>query len=364
MPNRTAERIRDSLNIIWTIASKDIADALKNRLITSLIILLSLMLLLPKALPLILEQPVTVLPVYDAGDSRLVAGWQNDPALAVQRVSSEQELSLALCTALFPEIGLRIPPGFDQVIKSGGQAELQGTVCWSKRHQVSELRPKLEAQLSQLLGQSVTIHVDGNLAYPPATGVLSLGMATVNAIIMILAMGMYLVPNLLFEEKQTKTIQALLVSPASIGQVVAGKALAGAFYILVTSVMVFAVSWAEVTHWGTAILFVIGGAIFSVAAGLVLGSFFDKQQDMVGPMIALLLLLIGPIMAKLLGAELPALADSILRWVPSVALAEICRAAFLETAPWAQVLADLGIVLVASLPLYALVIWKVRRSDR
>ena len=61
---------------------------------------------------------------------------------------------------------------------------------------------------------------------------------------MILMMGIFLVPSLLFEEKETKTMQALLVSPASIGQVVVGKALAGAFYILVTAVMMFAISWA------------------------------------------------------------------------------------------------------------------------
>jgi len=56
--------------------------------------------------------------------------------------------------------------------------------------------------------------------------------------------------------------------------------------------------------------------------------------------------------------------ESILPWVPSVALAEICRASFSEAVSAAQVLTNLGIVLAVSLPLYALVIWKVRRSDR
>ena len=81
-------------------------------------------------------------------------------------------------------------------------------------------------------------------------------------------------------------------------------------------------------------------------------------------MTALLLLLVGAILVKMLGMDLPALVESILPWVPSVALAEICRAAFSETVHATQVLDNLGIVLAVSLPLYALVIWKVRRSDR
>jgi hypothetical protein len=98
--------------------------------------------------------------------------------------------------------------------------------------------------------------------------------------------------------------------------------------------------------------------------GLVLGSFYEKQQDMVGWMTAILLLLVGAIVVKVLGVELPALVDNILPWVPSVALAEICRAAFSETVPVTQTMNYLWIVLSVSLLLYALVFWKVRRSDR
>ncbi len=364
MAHKTTNTIGDNLNIIWTIASKDIVDALKNRVVVSMIIMLSIMLLVPKMLPYIFEQPQTVLPVYDMGDSRLVAELKTAPDISLQKLRSEQELQTALCSAIYPLIGLRIPVDFDQVVAAGRQVEIQGYVCWSKRHQVSEARPKLEDMLSQSLGQPVTIQIEGKIVYPPSDGVLLLSLATVNSVLMILVMGIFLVPSLLFEEKETKTIQALLVSPASIGQVVVGKALAGLFYILVTAVMIFAISWADVTHWGMVLLFVIGGGIFSVAVGLVLGSFYEKQQDMVGGMTALPLLLVSAIFVKMLGMELPAMVESILPWVPSVALAEICRAAFSETVSTTRVWANLSIVLAVSLPLYALVIWKVQRSDR
>jgi ABC-2 type transport system permease protein len=353
----------DSLNIILTIASKDIVDALKNRTVVSMIIMLSVILLMPKMLPWIFEQPELVLPVYDAGSASLQADLQQVPGISVQSMRSEDEMAAVLCSGVYPQIGLRIPADFDALLTADGQVALPGYVCWSKRHQVLALRTQLEEMLSMSLGYPVNIELEGNYAYPPESG-LGLNMATINSVLMILMMGIILVPSLLLDEKETRTMQALLVSPARIGQVVLGKALTGAFYILVTAVLLFGISWVEVIHWDLVMLFVIGGGVFSVAVGLLLGSFFEKQQDIVGWMSALLLLLISAIFVRMFGLEVPLLVEKILSWVPSVALSEICRAAFSKTVDSPQVLANLGIVLVVSLPLYAVVVWKVHRSDR
>jgi len=177
-------------------------------------------------------------------------------------------------------------------------------------------------------------------------------------------MGIQLVPTLLFEEKQTKTMEALLVSPASIGQVVVGKALAGLFYVLVSAGVVFAINWAGVVHWEVVLLFVLGIGVFSVGVGLVLGSFFGRQQDVVGLTMLLIVVFIGALFVNMLGLDIPMVVQAMLPWVPSVALAEILRFVFLENVPWGEALANLGSVLGISLLLYALVVWKVRRWDR
>ena len=91
MSNKTTRTIADSLNIIWTIASKDIVDALKNRVVISMIIMLSIFLLVPKMLPYIFEQPQMVLPVYVMGDMPLIADQKNAPNISVQVLRAEQE---------------------------------------------------------------------------------------------------------------------------------------------------------------------------------------------------------------------------------------------------------------------------------
>lgn len=50
--------------------------------------------------------------------------------------------------------------------------------------------------------------------------------------------------------------------------------------------------------------------------------------------------------------------------VPSVALAEVFRFAFMESVTWTQIWTNLISVLGISALLYAVVIWKVRRADR
>ena len=364
MSSKPAQTMAESLNIIAAIAAKDIVDALKNKVIVSMIAMLSIILLIPKLLPYIFEQSQTVVPVYAIDNSSWMADLKNIASLSIQEVHSEQDLKLALCNAIYPEIGLVVPADIDQVIGTGEPVGLSGFVCWGKRHQVAELQPKLEGVLSQSLGVPVKINLEGNIFYPPSDGVLYLSLATINAVLLILMTGIFLVPSLIIEEKETKTMQALLVSPASISQVVVGKALAGSFYILVSGLLIFAITWIEVIHWDMVLLFVITSGIFSVAVGLVLGSVFDKQQDMAGWMTALLLILIGSALIKALGIELPAMMESILPWVPSVALAEIYRAAISEYFSSSQVWTYFGMILTVSLLLYVVVIVILRRSDR
>jgi hypothetical protein len=146
--------------------------------------------------------------------------------------------------------------------------------------------------------------------------------------------------------------------------VVVGKALAGLFYVMVAAGVVFAINWAGVVHWEVVLLFVLGIGVFSVGVGLVLGSFFERQQDVVGLTMLLIVIFIGALFVNMLGLDIPVVVQSMLPWVPSVALAEIIRFVFLENIPWEEAMVKLGSVLAISAPLYAVVVWKVRRSDR
>jgi len=365
--NTTRNKILDSIHLIWTIAYKDILESLRNKLIISLILGMGFMLLMPKLLGLMLVPPETPVLVYDTGESRLTAELENSDQYQVQRVRSITEVKQVIGGAGFGlgvEFGLAMPEDFDQVLEAGGPLELDGYVAWANRMKAPQFKTDFEELFEAMVGQTVRIKIEGNIVYPPSDSGLWLLMVTITPVIVVLLMGIQLVPTLLFEEKQNKTMEALLVSPASISQVVAGKALAGLFYVMVAASVVFAINWAGVVHWEVVVLFVLGIGIFSVGVGLVLGSFFERQQDVVGLTMLLIVVFIGALFANMLGMDIPVVIQTILPWVPSVALSEIIRFVFLETIPWQEALVKLGSVLAISAPLYAVVVWKIRRSDR
>jgi ABC-type Na+ efflux pump permease subunit len=367
MMNTNKNTILDGLHLIWTIASKDIVESLRNKLIISLLLGMSFMLLMPMLLGLMLVPSETPVVVYDPGESRLTAELENSDQYQVQRAGSVTEVKQVIGSTGFGlgiEFGLGLPEDFDQVLEAGGQPELDGYVAWANRMNASQLKTDFEEQFEEIAGQPVDINVEGNIVYPPSDSGLWLLLITVTPVIVILLMGIQLVPTLLFEEKQTKTMDALLVSPASSGQVVVGKALAGLFYVMVAARVVFAINWSGVVHWEVVMIFVLAIGVFSVGVGLVLGSFYERQQDVLGLTMLLIVIFIGTIFIYMLDVDVPAVIQTLLPLVPSVALADIIRFVFLEKIPWEEVLVKFGSVMAISALLYAVVIWKVRRSDR
>jgi ABC-2 type transport system permease protein len=363
--NQTTRRqIGNSLYIVWTLAFKDILDAWKNKVVISLVLTLGLMVLLPKSLPLIFTQPQTSIALLDLGTSQLTTAFEESPEFEPRILNSFEDMQALITVAPNVELGVVIPSEFDQSLAAGGEIVLDGYVSWENRRKAAQLEADFESHAASLLGVPIDLRMDGHLLYPLAETNLSMGMLAVTTVIMILMVGVTLVPTLIFEEKQTKTIDALLVSPASSAQVVAGKALAGMFYTTLGTAFIFGVNWTGVVQWQVAVLFLIGTGSLATAVGLFLGTFFERQQDAVGISTAFILLFVGAVILELLEPPMPGILSAIIPWVPSNALVEIFDAAFLENTQAASLWGNMGTTLAISLAIYALVAWKLRRSDR
>ena len=365
MENQTTrKRIGDSLYIVWTLAFRDILDAWKNKVVISLALTLCLMILFPKCMPMILTQPYTVFAILDPGSSQLTTAFEESPEFEVRTFDSFEDMQDLITAAPNVELGVIIPADFDQRLAAGDDLLLDGYVSWQNRRKARQIEADFESQAASLLGKPVDLRMDGNLVYPLAEANLSMGMLAVTTVIMLLMVGVTLVPTLIFEEKQTQTIDALLVSPASSAHVVAGKALAGMFYTLVGIVFVFAVNWTGVVQWSYVGLFLMGTGLLASALGLFLGTFFERQQDAVGLSTAIILLFAGAVLLDLLKPPVPAAVSALVPWVPSIALVKIFNAAFMENPSIAGLWGNVGILLAISLAIYALVAWKLRRTDR
>jgi ABC-2 type transport system permease protein len=357
------------VRIIWAIAAKDITDAIKNRTVLTIVLGMATMMLSAQAFPFLLKLSATPRAVvYDAGKlpdgtSRLISAMAEEGTYRLIEVDSQQALEDALADLNAEVLGLVIPGGFEQMLESGAQGELAGYVVWARRSAADKLAGAMERYLETLLHNPVHVEVEGHLVYPPPEGTGSLGMIASVLALVLVTTGGFLVPYLIFEEKQTHTMDALLVSPASAADITIGKAIAGIAYCLTAMAVVLAFNYSSVAGWGVATVAVLVGALFAVGVGLLMGTLFETAQQVGAWSILPIAALMVPIMLAMLG-NLPPMLESLLPWLPTIGLGKLFLLSLSGSATLGRALPDLALVLGWTVPLYAAVIWRVRRSDR
>jgi ABC-2 type transport system permease protein len=98
------------------------------------------------------------------------------------------------------------------------------------------------------------------------------------AVLSSLLVGTSLLPGMLIEEKEKKTLRVLMVSPASWGDIVVGKLLVGLGYQLVLAGVVLGLTHGFVGQVPLVLLFTALGSCFSVALGALLGTLFKTTS--------------------------------------------------------------------------------------
>lgn len=285
--------------------------------------------------------------------------------LNVYLYSSQAVMEEKLSNGNVPELGLVLPADLGQRLASGRPQVLEGYVLyWVSDRDADELRATVEQEIAELVGQAVHINVAGNEVYPsPDSG--GLGFTTSIALVIVLTMmGVFVVTQLVLEEKESKTMDALLISPASVGQVVAGKAVAGLFYCLTASSAVYALNAPVINQWGLTVLATFCGALFTVALGLLLGSVFEVKQQLTLWGMLLFSFLLVPVFLSIMTDLVPESAIRVMRWVPTVALSKVFTIAFSNRLSIGPVAGNLGLVVASAALIYVLLAWQVRRAQR
>jgi ABC-type transport system involved in multi-copper enzyme maturation permease subunit len=361
-----SEKLREYSRIIWAIATKDIADAIKNKITLTVIVSVLFIIVLYQLMPEFENgDPLPRVVLYDQGNSSLVAQLKIRQDLDLVDASSQDWMESYIGHRDFVVLGLVLPKSFDNMVEEGTSLALEGyTVHWAPEEDVTELTSFFERELGVLIGRSVMIRLEGNTVF---TRPDSRGMPFLISVMMVLVLtmiGISLVPNLMLEEKATKTIETLMVSPAKEWQLVAGKALSGTFYCFVALAIAYAFNTRLITHWWLVILVGISGSLFAVSIGLLLGSTIELRQQLMLWAWPVLILLLVPVFLSLLTDLLPGKVLSLLGWVPTVALSRAFRVSFTERALLSEFGPELGLVLGATVVLLAGVVYVIRRTDQ
>ncbi len=362
----TRLHLRESARIIWALFTKDVLEALKNKNTITIIFTSLLIVFFYGALPGLSAKGESLsLHVFDAGSSGVVPLLENSRNIKVTTYPSEEKMKKALADKDVPELGVVISDGFNQAVQARETLELQGYVLrWVDSKDAAMLQRSAESEISSLLGQPVQINLVGNRVdlLPESDGLGSqAGLGLVYVLIMI---GVTLVPHLMLEEKQNRTLDVLTVSPASSGQIIAGKAFAGIFYCFLGGAVALAVNRALVVHWWLALLTVLLGSLFTVSLGLWLGIKIESRAQLSLWAWVIILPLFLPVIFSFLQALFPDVLVRIVKVVPSAAIFDLARISFANPIPigttflllaWISIAAGLGLALGA---------WTLRRRDR
>jgi ABC-2 type transport system permease protein len=358
--------MRESLRIIMALTSKDILEAIKNKTIQGVIGSAVFILVLYRYLPVFQNSDeLPSLVVYDAGQSQIVARLRDNQAFDLIEKPSEAELEVYLGDRDRVVLGVRLPSDIDPMLDSGDPVELEGfTIHWANDADIVEIRTFFERQLSQITKATVRIDTDKNIVHTqPDSGGFAF-LESVMFVIVISLIGISITPNLMIAEKQSKTLDALMISPATSSDIVTAKALTGLFYCLTASFLALAFNMALISHWWLAILAVVCGSLFIVGLGLMLGIVLEVRQQVSIWTWLLFIPLNIPVFLVLLDDLIPRILLNLFQWIPTVALAHVFRVSFSEFAPPGTFLPQFAITLGWTFSIFILDTCLLRRGER
>jgi ABC-2 type transport system permease protein len=268
---------------------------------------------------------------------RYVATLTNDQDLIVTHIVESYDEIPPLLVAGDVEAAIVIPPGFADTVHGGQPAQVQavidGTDPFVGRQAIGALGARSSVFVATCGGANL-------LQGKEPLEVLSVvwynaGLESLHSMVPALMAIVLIMPNMAFalamtREKETGTLEGLIVTPISGAEYVLGKFLAYVAMGLVSALlaMLVAVLWFQVPFRGSLVVFLLLVAAYYLACmgiTVVISSFVKSQQT--GMFIVLLIFLVPSFFLAGLVTPITSLISYVL---PSTYFLEISRTVFLK----------------------------------
>jgi ABC-2 type transport system permease protein len=209
--------------------------------------------------------------IVDLGDSRLVADARSVPGVEVTVLDDVDDLRARLETNDL-DAGLVLPPGFDGAVLAGHQPLLELTVGGESLASNRILLAIAALDLVRGLGgQAPPVDVEVVTIGEPGVP-LDLRLFPL-VVMMAVAIAGGMIPAAgLVEERQKGTLQAVLVTPTTIGEALLAKALFGWLLAVAAGIITLAINGVLGTAPAATLLAIMLGATMMVQVGLMLGA--------------------------------------------------------------------------------------------
>lgn len=363
-----------NLRTTLAIARKDFLDALRNaRLLVIVLMPIGFSVLYGYLFRDTLDTIEIVL--YSPDTSSLVTGLSELDTVSLFVVDSPQ----AVETKLEEEkaiVGVVLPPDFDQAVRAGERPVLEliyrenpedarGTerLILQMIEQISERQPVVDLIERSLQPPRTAEEAEAGEPMSFFKEIDLQGFFIVLWVMMGITMnGSFLVPTLLVEEKDKKTLDAILVTPTNYLDVLVGKVIVGVLYCLLTSLVVMGLNQGFSGDVGFSLAVVMIASVALTLIGLLIGGLIDNLTTLNtwGSFVMLPLILPGILAGVPLGTLGPALTIP-LQVVPTYHLVRGLGLSL--SGKGEEVWLNLGILTVECVILFGAVLWSMRRRE-
>lgn len=290
--------------------------------------------------------------IADAGDSAVSHGAADLEGIEVTFVDTRGEM-LGLVENNDADAGLFLPQGFDEQVLGGEQPPLEFFVGGES---LASNRIILAVTALELIR-----NIEG--AEPPVEVMVNqLGEEAVDIDIRLLPMLLMLVVAVaagfipaasLVQEKEDRTLSALLVSPASIGDVLSAKSIFGVLLALITGFATLLLNDALLGRAGTHFVILLVASLMMAELGMLLGIWAKDVNSMFAAWKGGAVLLFFPAIFYIF----PDLPQWIARLGPTYYFIDPAFRVVTENAPFSELAGTLaigGLIIAALLPVVVL----------
>ena len=349
--------------LVWAIVMKDFVDGFKNKKLMTNTITIIFLVLFYRYLPILGSgSDPTRLVLHDEGESSIVRELDQSEAVRLREVETYEEMVYQVGIEDIHTVGMVLPEDFDEQVMKGDGLMLEGVIDhWVNDDDEAYMLADIEPELSRLTGVPVHVNMvreeitqaDGAYGFQIGVGLLVvMGM-----------MGMMFTPQLIIQEKESRTMDAMQVSPATMTDMLIAKGVVGGAYALLMSVFVLLANGQFVLHWWAILIAMLAGAFFNVSIGLLLGvALTDQKQINLWGFIIFQPFIITMIVGMF--EPIPNTIRSAMRWFPTVAMGRAAGQSITASVDLGSYFLSILVMIIWGAAFFGVTAFLLRRAEK
>jgi ABC-2 type transport system permease protein len=298
--------------------------------------------------------------VVDDGSSQLLSMFTELDSIITKEYDNDSDLKQAVGNGSI-DMGILLPNGFDDSVMGGEEVELTAYI-WGES--LARNRTILGATITNLLReltrQEALLEVTSITLGNEETIPWSERLLPLIVLMAVFLGGIFLPATSLINEKEKGTLQALVVTPASIQEIFVAKGLVGTLLSLVAGIVILLLNQGFGDQLGLLFLVLVLGAIMAAQIGLLCGVIIKDITTLFAIWKTAGILLFGPAIIYMF----PNIPQWISRIFPTYYLIQPIMEISQLGGGWSDIAANVFILVGLDLVLIGVVIFALRRTKQ